>query len=1000
VQIRFGKYLVEDDVKDELGKGGFGRVYRAFNRDLNLHVAIKVLKLEGDSELLGRFQAEAALTARLKHGNIVIVHEFGHQDGAPYLVMELLEGQTLKNIIDSNYQLPLLEKVEIMRQVAEGLKYAHARGVIHRDIKPANVMVLPDGTVKIMDFGIARVMQRADIRYTREGDLIGTIAYMAPELFQTNQPSKRTDIFAYGVLYYELLTREHPFRADDPYAVMRRIQNEDPMPLLRATLPTCPPDLVMLLQHLLAKDPNMRFEEFGDVLFDTEPILRSLRQERAATLAKEVEPLLKAGDYDGASSRVKQILDLDSTHERARAWHDQIRTRLKRQRADKLRYDGLEHMSALRFKDAVVCFESALQLDTCRSDIASLLNEAKAAVERLRQSAELINNARADRQSGKLEEAFSKISRAIELDSANRDALSMRDSLRRQIRELRMNNCLTKAEALRKDKKFDAALAVLEELEPDLQAQSSVKQIWERLLLERKQHEQEKRNAEFAEALKQARILLERGSLAEAVAAASNLCSRFPEQHPAYEFRVQAQARLEAHQRSEAVRKIIERTEKLAEDTRFEEAKLAVSDGLNSYSDEPRLTALAKRMEELAAAHLRASNIRRALDGAAALSEEGDFARAIELVEKEMARLGTAPEFSRCLADLREKHSQQQYVLNIERLLAQSQFLLEAGRTREALTLLEKADPQYKKEPRIYHLLQTVREQARQEETQRLVQDALHRSQLLENQAHYTEALTVIDQAASRYGRTQELENAAVLLKQKLEEQKQQENLRLLEKRMQTAIQREDWASATETLHIAQEAFPGHHSFSDCPTTIENGKRQTDLKSLGSKCQQLFSQNDLDEAEQLLNDSKIIFSNEAIWISCRQELTERKSAHLASLSAAQESAFYKRPNSPPSSTPAQRERPKGDTRETDRINRDRQILEGQQKAAALAQEGDLPNAIKVLEKLIKRYPNSSDLHHDLMKYQRQAGPHEEHKDKGLTGRIRNLLKGRAASQEL
>jgi serine/threonine protein kinase len=627
VETKFGKYLVEN----EIGKGGFGRVYCAFDSDTNRRVAIKVLASEGDSDLLNRFQAEAGVTARLAHRNIVTVFEFAHQNGVPYLVMELLEGRTLHEIIASEHQLPLLEKVEIMYQVGEGLRHAHAHGVIHRDIKPGNIMVLPDGTVKIMDFGIARMMQREGIRYTREGDLIGTVSYMAPEIFQAREPDKRTDIFAYGVLYYELLTREHPFRADDPYAVIRRIINDDPLPL-NAGLPACPPGLAMLLQHLLMKDPDMRFEEFGDVLFDTEPVLMSLRQERATSLAKEVEPLLKAGDYESAFSRIKQILDLDPTHEQARSWRDQIRTRLNRQRAEKLRHQGLEHMLALRFKDAVTCFEAALQLDASQSDIVTLLDGAKAAVEHIRQSAELVNYARTDRQSGKLEEAFSKISRAIELDPANRDALSMRDSLRKQIRELRVSSCLMKAEALRAEEKFDAALATLEELEPDLQAHGSVKQLWEQLSLERKQYEQKRRIAEFAEALKQARNLLEQENLTEAMIAANNLCAKFPEQHLAYEFRLQAQARLEEQRRSEAIQEMVERAEKLAEEARFEEAKLIITDGLDYYSDEPKLTELAKKIEILAAAHIRASHIRRALERTAALSEEGNFPRAIELI--------------------------------------------------------------------------------------------------------------------------------------------------------------------------------------------------------------------------------------------------------------------------------------------------------------------------------------------------------------------------------
>src|ERR1700759_3731136 len=168
---RFGKYIVESEV----GRGGFGRVYRAFDSDMQRRIAIKELISDGDPDLLSRFQSEASTTASLTHENIVTVYEYGQHNGRPYLVMEFLEGQTLQELITSGPHLPLLEKVEVMRQIAEGLHYAHKHGVIHRDVKPGNIMVLPDNKVKIMDFGIARLLNSAGARKTREGDLIGAV---------------------------------------------------------------------------------------------------------------------------------------------------------------------------------------------------------------------------------------------------------------------------------------------------------------------------------------------------------------------------------------------------------------------------------------------------------------------------------------------------------------------------------------------------------------------------------------------------------------------------------------------------------------------------------------------------------------------------------------------------------------------------------------------------------------------------------------------------------
>ncbi len=621
--MRFGKYVVEG----ELGRGGFGRVYCAFDADMNRRVAIKVLACESDPDLLSRFHAEAGTTARLAHRNIVTVFEFAQQDGLPYLVMELLEGSTLHEMIGSGAPLSLLDKAEIMYQVAEGLQHAHSRGVIHRDIKPGNIMVLPDGRVKIMDFGIARLMQREGARRTREGDLIGTVSYMAPEMFREHEPDKKTDIFAYGVVYYELLTCEHPFHAADAYATIHRIENDEPAPL-RKKLLHCPDELAILLQHLLTKDREMRLDDMSDVLFDTEPILRNLRQERASALAKEIGPLIEKGDCEMAYARVKQILELDPAHAEARLWRDQIRTRLNRQRAEKLRYQGMEHMSARRFREAVTCFESVLHLDTNKSEILELLERARAAVEGVRRSAALVKEARAERQKGNIEQAFSRASQAVELDPANRDAVSLQDSLGKQIRELQLSASLEKVEQLRRAANFDSALAVLERIEVELQGDARVQNFREQISQERKQAQQRQRILEFQGMLDKAREALEAGLLEQAADSAQSLCVKFPEQPAAAAFREEVRGRVEQRRRRESITALTQTILRLSSTDRFDEAQALIADGLQKYPSEPKLTELAKDIAALATAHRRAVVNQKIQQRADEVSNEGDFDRA------------------------------------------------------------------------------------------------------------------------------------------------------------------------------------------------------------------------------------------------------------------------------------------------------------------------------------------------------------------------------------
>src|ERR1041385_3293163 len=221
---KIGRY----EILDEIGRGAFGQVYRAFDPDVNRRVAVKVLNTIGAPDILARFRNEAAAAGNLNHRNIVTIYDFGEHNGVPYIVMELVDGQDLQKTMVSR-RLSLLQKMEIMSQVADGLHFAHRHGVIHRDVKPANIMVLPDGLVKILDFGIARLNQANAARQTRTGYLVGTILYMSPEQFQEAIVDSLCDIWAYGVVYYEILTGKYPFEAKDNASLMYKVTRLDPV---------------------------------------------------------------------------------------------------------------------------------------------------------------------------------------------------------------------------------------------------------------------------------------------------------------------------------------------------------------------------------------------------------------------------------------------------------------------------------------------------------------------------------------------------------------------------------------------------------------------------------------------------------------------------------------------------------------------------------------------------------------------------------------------------
>ena len=266
VSQRIGRYEIEG----ELGRGGFGLVYRARDPAMERFVAIKLLLSPGNPDAAARFRKEAVALARVPHRNIVAIHDVDEDAGRPFLVMEYLDGETLSTKIDSS-SLSLAAKIEIVSQLAEGLHFAHSLGIVHRDIKPANVMVLSDGTVKIVDFGVARLTQAT--RVTQEGMWVGSLAYMAPEQFHGAEADALSDVFAYGILCYELITERHPFAAGDSRAVAYRIISEDPPPVSTMT-PGCPLVLDAIISRTLAKSRDRRYQTLKEVWSDLQPLLR------------------------------------------------------------------------------------------------------------------------------------------------------------------------------------------------------------------------------------------------------------------------------------------------------------------------------------------------------------------------------------------------------------------------------------------------------------------------------------------------------------------------------------------------------------------------------------------------------------------------------------------------------------------------------------------------------------------------------------------------------
>ena len=276
-----GSKLDGYEVLGLLGAGGMGEVYRARDSALRREVAIKVLPsfVSRDPDQLRRFEQEAQAAAALNHPNILAVHRFGIFEGAPYLVSELLEGSTLRELLRHG-AISIRKAIDYGVQIAHGLAAAHDKGIVHRDLKPENLFVTKDGRVKILDFGLAKLTQRQPGSAERDetltagtdpGLVMGTAGYMSPEQVRGKAVDHRTDIFAFGAILYEMLTGTRAFHRSTSAETMTAILNDDP-PALSQIVQTTPPGLQRVVHRCLEKNPEQRFRSASDLAFALEAL--------------------------------------------------------------------------------------------------------------------------------------------------------------------------------------------------------------------------------------------------------------------------------------------------------------------------------------------------------------------------------------------------------------------------------------------------------------------------------------------------------------------------------------------------------------------------------------------------------------------------------------------------------------------------------------------------------------------------------------------------------
>jgi eukaryotic-like serine/threonine-protein kinase len=280
----------------QIGRGGMGAVYLAHDDKLDRQVALKVLpaRFTSDTERVRRFQREARAASALNHPNILTIFDIGQERGSHYIATEFVEGRTLRAVIGSA-ELSFGEALDAVMQISSALSAAHQAGIIHRDIKPENVMARPDGYVKVLDFGLAKLTERvsspregetdatqSSVFETQEGAVLGTVSYMSPEQARGLKVDTRTDLFSLGVVLYELITGERPFNGSTRNHILVAILDQDPLPLSHY-ISNAPPELQRIISRALSKDRDDRYQLATELHAD----LKQLKNELAVGVRLE-----------------------------------------------------------------------------------------------------------------------------------------------------------------------------------------------------------------------------------------------------------------------------------------------------------------------------------------------------------------------------------------------------------------------------------------------------------------------------------------------------------------------------------------------------------------------------------------------------------------------------------------------------------------------------------------------------------------------------------------
>ena len=500
-----GKY----EIISEIGRGAMGAVYKARDPLIDRLVALKTITggPTAQKNLLDRFYQEARSAGALQHPNIVTIYELGHEKNTPFIAMEYLEGESLDRIIDQKPVLPLSVKLGYIVRVIDALAYAHQHNVVHRDVKPANIMVTKEGVVKVVDFGIARL---TDMSMTQPNMMIGSRAYMSPQQYKGERADARSDIWALGVSLYELLAYRRPFTGDSEAELMFHIIYEKPEDLLSLS-PECTEELAPIVNKMLEKKSDDRYQTMEDVLHAIEPIWKIAQQATVSGLLADCQELVAAKDLQRAHALLRKALHIDVSNSQAKSMLEKVSVELRRSeiqpRLEEHLSRGEGFLKAGRLREAKAEAEAALGLDSKHEPAHKLITEVEAAAAKVQQLEQKLKLTKQRLAEGALTEAAAALGQALELDDANQQAQELRKQIdeerNRREKRKKLSEILHRARTLWTELKYDECLAVLAEATQEFPNEPELKKLQDSAKTDQAEQQKQRQMADVRKLLGQ-----------------------------------------------------------------------------------------------------------------------------------------------------------------------------------------------------------------------------------------------------------------------------------------------------------------------------------------------------------------------------------------------------------------------------------------------------------------------------------------------------------------